>query len=265
MDKKLMSVQKGAKAGFVIVKILRILLIVAMVLLIGCMVAVSFVSEKEWVNKYVTNGDFSLDLGGFKLQNWGTLIQNGNLTVNLSELKLAIVSVCGCATAALLLVYVEFLLIGSVFKHMKTEETPFTKGNAKRLRVLGLLYFIFMAAGAVLQYLVAASVTKRLGLGSNSFNISLNLVDICWGLLAFFLASLLDFGRLQGEKLASLGTPAYTQPAAPADIVEPAAVEEAPAAPAAEIPAEGWKCPQCGVQNPDSAAYCTECGSPKGE
>ena len=172
----------------------------------------------------------------------GGLIQDGVLTLDLRDAKLSLLMLLGAALLALIAVYVLLLVAGNLFKHMKKEDTPFTVGNIRRLRLLGSLHLVFWVCGIALGYFIGSEFIRRLALPLDKVNLSLNLSSLLVALIFFFLARLFSFGKAQGEALKSLQTTQAATVAAPAqapvyqDPVIPAApvVPAAPAAPAPE-------------------------------
>ena len=128
----------------------------------------------------------------------------------------------GAGILALAATYVLMLIAGNLFKHMKKEDTPFTAGNVRRLRLLGIFHIVFWACGIALSYFVGCEFIRRLGLPSSSVNLSLNLTALLLSLVYFFLARVFSFGKAQGEALQE-------HLPAPAPEPEPAPVYEAPA------------------------------------
>ena len=237
MEKKLKKVQRGAAVGFVLLKILRILLIVVTVALIAGLVILAVVNENNLKLDAVQDGKLVLDmqkldltqLGIDSIPNVGGLIQNGVLTLDLRDAKLAVLMLMGAAVLALVAVYVLLLVAGNLFKHMKNEDTPFTAGNIRRLRLLGSLYLVFWPCGIALSYLVSNEFIHRLSLPAEKVSLSLNISAILIGLLFFFLARLFSFAKAQGDALQEAQTALAPAPAEP--VVEP--VYEAPVAPVA--------------------------------
>ncbi len=231
MEKKLKRVQRGAAVGFVVLKILRILLIIAAVLLVGALVFLALYNENKLDLENVQNGMLTLDFAQFGISGIpqvGSLIQDGVLQVELKDLKLLLITLLSAALLALAGVYVLLLVIGNLFKHMKSEDTPFTAGNIRRLRVLGALYLTFWACSIVLSYFVGSEFIRRLALPTEKVTLSLNLSAILIALLFFFLARLFSFGKAQGEALQAAKAAPVPAPV-PEPVVEP--VYEAPAVP----------------------------------
>lgn len=231
MEKKLKRVQRGAAVGFVVLKILRILLIIAAVLLVSALVFLALYNENKLDLENVQNGMLTLDFAQFGISGIpqvGSLIQDGVLQVELKDLKLLLITLLSAALLALAGVYVLLLVIGNLFKHMKSEDTPFTAGNIRRLRVLGALYLVFWACSIVLSYFVGSEFIRRLALPTEKVTLSLNLSAILIALLFFFLARLFSFGKAQGEALQAAKAAPVPGPV-PEPAVEP--IYEAPAVP----------------------------------
>ena len=228
MEKKLKKVQRGAAVGFVLLKILRILLIVAAVLLIISLVALAVVNENNLPIEGVKDGKLALDLQQLDLSALGIdkvlhisgLVPDDVLNVDLRDAKLAVLMLLGVGILALAATYVPMLVAGNLFKHMKKEDTPFTAGNVRRLRLLGVFHIVFWACGIAMGYFVGCEFIRRLGLPSTSVNLSLNLTALLLSLVYFFLARVFSFGKAQGEAL---------QEHLPAPEPVPAPVYEAPA------------------------------------
>lgn len=228
MEKKLKKVQRGAAVGFVLLKILRILLIIVAVVLIAGLVILAVVNENKLELDAVQNGKLVLDLqnldlsqlGMDRVPNIGGLIQNGVLTLDLRDAKLAVLMLIGAAVLALAAVYVLLLVSGNLFKHMKNEDTPFTSGNIRRLRLLGALYLVFWVCGMALSWFVSSEFIRRLALPADKVTLSLSLSSILIALLFFFLARLFAYGKAQGDALQEAQ-------AVPVPVVEPVAVPAA--------------------------------------
>ena len=238
MEKKLKRVQRGAAVGFVLLKILRILLIIAFVALISGLVFLAVANENDLPLNAVKDGKLVLDMQDLDLSqlnldampNLGSLLQDGVLTLDLKDAKLAVLMLLGAAVLALIAVYVLLLVAGKIFKHIKKEDTPFTAGNVRRLRLLGTLHLVFWACGLALSYFVGSELVRRLGLPHDKVTLSLNLSAILIALIFFFLARVFSFGKAQGEALQAL-TPAPEPEPAPAPIPEPEPAPEPVAAP----------------------------------
>ena len=236
MEKKLKKVQNGAAVGFVVLKILRILLIIAAVVLIAALVVLAVVNENDLPLEAVKDGKLVLEmkdlnlgqLGIDKVPDIGGLVQNGVLTLDLRDAKLAILMLLGAAVLALAATYVLLLVAGKLFKHIKKEDTPFTTGNVRRLRLLGILHIVFWAGGIVLGYFIAAEFVRRLALPMEKVNLSLNLGALLISLIYFFLARVFSYGKAQGDVLQEYQT---------VPVVEPEPVPEPEPAPAYMAPA----------------------------
>ena len=238
MEKKLKKVQRGAAVGFVLLKILRILLIIAVVALIAGLVFLAVVNENDLLKDVAQDGKLVFDLkdlelgqlGIEKVPDIGGLVKDGVLSLDLRDAKLALLMILGAAVLVLAALYVLLLVAGNLFKHMKKEDTPFTVGNIRRLRLLGALYIVFWACGIALSYFLASEFIRRLALQGEKVTLSLNLSSLLIALLFFFVACLFSFGKAQGEALQALQ---------PAPVPVPAPVHEVPAAsvvPAAPVP-----------------------------
>ena len=250
MEKKLKKVQRGAGFGFVLLKILRILLIIVAVVLIVSLVVLAVVNENDLPLDAVKDGKLVLALNDLNLNQLGldavpdvgALVKDGVLTLDLKDAKLVIMLLVGAGILALAATYVLMLIAGNLFKHMKKEDTPFTVGNIRRLRLLGSLHLVFWVCGIALGYFIGSEFIRRLALPLDKVNLSLNLSSLLVALIFFFLARLFSFGKAQGEALKSLQTTQAATVAAPAqapvyqDPVIPVApvVPAAPAAPAPE-------------------------------
>ena len=253
MEKKLKKVQRGAAFGFVVLKILRILLIIlALVAVIALVISALYDVNKLPLDN-VENGFLTLDFSQFGitgLPKVGELIQDGVLKVELTDLKLVIVMLLSAALLVLAAVYVLLLVAGNLFKHIKAEDTPFTRGNARRLRLLGALFIVFWLCGMVLSYFLGSQIVQQLALPTDRVSIAVNLLPLGIGLVFFFLAAVFTFGRTQGETLSALTPapepepvpePAYEPPAAPVVLPEPEPVPDAEVEPVeepVEMPAE---------------------------
>ena len=255
MEKKLKKVQRGAAFGFVVLKILRILLIIlALVAVIALVISALYDVNKLPLDN-VENGFLTLDFSQFGitgLPKVGELIQDGVLKVELTDLKLVIVMLLSALLLVLAAVYVLLLVAGNLFKHIKAEDTPFTRGNARRLRLLGALFIVFWLCGMVLSYFLGSQIVQQLALPTDRVSIAVNLLPLGIGLVFFFLAAVFTFGRTQGEALAALTPapepepvpepePAYEPPAAPVVLPEPEPVPDAEVEPVeepVEMPAE---------------------------
>ena len=260
MEKKLKKVQRGAAFGFVVLKILRILLIIlALVAVIALVISALYDVNKLPLDN-VENGFLTLDFSQFGitgLPKVGELIQDGVLKVELKDLKLVIVMllsalllVLAAVYVLLLAVYVLLLVAGNLFKHIKAEDTPFTRGNARRLRLLGALFIVFWLCGMVLSYFLGSQIVQQLALPTDRVSIAVNLLPLGIGLVFFFLAAVFTFGRAQGEALSAqapapepepVPEPAYEPPAAPVVLPEPEPVPDAEVEPVeepVEMPAE---------------------------
>ena len=251
MEKKLKKVQRGAAFGFVVLKILRILLIIlALVVVIALVVSALYDVNKLPLDN-VENGFLTLDFSKFGitgLPKVGELIQDGVLKVELTDLKLVIVMLLSALLLVLAAVYVLLLVAGNLFKHIKAEDTPFTRGNARRLRLLGALFIAFWLCGMVLSYFLGSQIVRQLALPTDRVSIAVNLVPLGIGLVFFFLAAVFTFGRTQGEALSALTPapepePAYEPPTAPVILPEPEPAADAEAEPAEEPVAEPAELP----------------------
>ncbi len=248
MEKKLKKVQRGAAVGFVLLKIMRILLIIAAVVLIAGLVFLAVVNENNLLQDVAQDGKLVFDLKDLELGQLGIervpdiggLVQDGVLTLDIRDAKLAVLMILGTAVLVLAAFYVLLLIAGNLFKHMKKEDTPFTTGNIRRLRLLGSLYIVFWACGIALGYFVGSEFIRRLALPGEKVTLGLNLSSLLIALLFFFLARLFSFGKAQGEALAAAVpapvVPVQQPPVAPAAPMEPAPVvaPEPIPAPAAE-------------------------------
>ena len=224
MEKKLKKVQRGAAVGFVLLKIMRILLIIAAIVLIAALVFLAVVNENDLLQDVVQDGKLVFDLkelelgqvGIEKVPDIGGLIQDGVLTLDLRDAKLSLLMLLGAALLALIAVYVLLLVAGNLF--------------------------VFWVCGIALGYFIGSEFIRRLALPLDKVNLSLNLSSLLVALIFFFLARLFSFGKAQGEALKSLQTTQAATIAAPAqapvyqDPVIPVApvVPAAPAAPAPE-------------------------------
>ena len=243
MEKKLKKVQNGAAVGFVVLKILRILLIIAAVVLIAALVVRAVVNENDLPLEAVKDGKLVLEmkdlnlgqLGIDKVPDIGGLVQNGVLTLDLRDAKLAILMLLGAAVLALAATYVLLLVAGKLFKHIKKEDTPFTTGNVRRLRLLGILHIVFWAGGIVLGYFIAAEFVRRLALPMEKVNLSLNLGALLISLIYFFLARVFSYGKAQGDALQEYQAMPVVEPE-PVPAPEPAPVYVAPAPEPAPMP-----------------------------
>ena len=232
MEKKLKKVQRGASFGFVVVKIIRILLLIAVVAMIAGLVFLALANENDLPLDAVKDGKLVLDMQDLDLSqlnldsipNIGGLIQDGVLTLDLKDAKLAILMLMGAGVLVLVATYALLLIVGKLFKHMKKEDTPFTAGNIRRLRLLGILYIIFWACGIALTYFVGSEFVRRLALPTDRVNLSLNLSSLLVALIFFFLARLFSFGKAQGEALQAAE-------AGPAPVYEAPVVPQVPVAP----------------------------------
>ena len=182
--------------------------------------------------------DFS-QFGITGLPKVGELIQDGVLKVELTDLKLVIVMLLSAALLVLAAVYVLLLVAGNLFKHIKAEDTPFTRGNARRLRLLGALFIVFWLCGMVLSYFLGSQIVQQLALPTDRVSIAVNLLPLGIGLVFFFLAAVFTFGRAQGEALSAQAPapepapepepepePAYEPPTAPVVLPEPEPVPD---------------------------------------
>ena len=243
MEKKLKKVQRGAGFGFVLLKILRILLIIVAVVLIVSLVVLAVVNENDLPLEAVKDGKLVLEmkdlnlgqLGIDKVPDIGGLVQNGVLTLDLRDAKLAILMLLGAAVLALAATYVLLLVAGKLFKHIKKEDTPFTTGNVRRLRLLGILHIVFWAGGIVLGYFIAAEFVRRLALPMEKVNLSLNLGALLISLIYFFLARVFSYGKAQGDALQEYQAMPVVEPE-PVPAPEPAPVYVAPAPEPAPMP-----------------------------
>ena len=183
MEKKLKKVQRGAAVGFVVLKILRILLIICAVAMIAGLVALAVVNENDLPLEAVKDGKLVIEMqdldlsqvGLDKVPNIGGLVKNGVLSLDLKDAKLALMLLVAAGILVLAGAYVLLLVAGKLFKHMKTEDTPFTNGNVRRLRLLGVLYIVFWVFGIALSYFVGVEFLRRLALPSDEITLSLNL------------------------------------------------------------------------------------------
>jgi hypothetical protein len=251
----------------VVLKILRILLIIAVVALIAGLVVLAVVNENDLPLDAVKDGKLVLDMHDLdlsqlnldKVPNIGGLVQDGVLSLDLKDAKLAVLMLMAAGVLALIATYVLLLVAGKLFKHMKKEDTPFTAGNVRRLRLLGWLHIAFWICGIALSYFVGSEFVRRLALPSERISLSLNLTSLLVALVFFFLARVFSFGKAQGEALQvnlpapepePVPEPVYQAPVVepapepvPEPVLEPAPEpaplpEEAPAAEAVEPPAE---------------------------
>ena len=251
MEKKLKKVQRGAAVGFVVLKILRILLIICAVAMIAGLVALAVVNENDLPLEAVKDGKLVIEMqdldlsqvGLDKVPNIGGLVKNGVLSLDLKDAKLALMLLVAAGILVLAGAYVLLLVAGKLFKHMKTEDTPFTNGNVRRLRLLGVLYIVFWVFGIALSYFVGVEFLRRLALPSDEITLSLNLSSLLVALLFFFLARVFNFGKAQGEALEAylpapepepVPEPVYQAPAEPKPVVAPEPVAEPEPAPFAD-------------------------------
>lgn len=234
MEKKLKKVQRGAAFGFVVLKILRILLIIAAVLMIAGLVFLAVVNENDLPLEGVSDGKLLVDLEKLDLDGTGLdrfLDLKGELNLDLRDAKLAVMLLVGVGILALAASYVLLLIAGKLFKHMKNESTPFTAGNVARLRLLGVLHIVYWTCGIVLSYFVTMELVRRLALPVSETSINLNISSFLLSLVYFFLARVFNFGKAQGEALQEYlpaPAPAPEFEVEPAPAVEPAPVYAAP-------------------------------------
>ena len=247
MEKRLKKVQRGAFVGFVLLKILRILLIIVAVAMIAGLVFLAVVNENDLPLDAVKDGKLIIDMqdldlsqvGLDKVPNIGGLIQDNVLTLDLRDAKLALLLLVGAGVLVLVGLYILLLVGGNLFKHMKKEDTPFTSGNIRRLRLLGSLYIVFWVCGLAMSYFVGSEFIRRLALPSDKVSISLNLSSLLVALLFFFAARIFSFGKAQGEALAAQPVAAFVPepepaPVEPAPVAVPAPAPEPVVEPAAE-------------------------------
>ena len=251
MEKKLKKVQRGAAFGFVVLKILRILLIIGAVIMIAGLVALAVVNENDLPLEGVTDGKLLVDLEKLDLNEIGLdrfMDLKGVLNLDLRDAKLAVMLLVGVGILALAASYVLLLIAGKLFKHMKSEDTPFTAGNVARLRLLGVFHIVFWACGIALSYFVTMELVRRLSLPVSETSINLNIGSLLLSLVYFLLARVFNFGRGQGEALQAYQPapapppvqhapkPLYQEPIAPP--------EPAPAPAAAEVPLDPPEVPE---------------------
>ena len=204
MEKKLKKVQRGAAVGFVVLKILRILLIIAVVALIAGLVVLAVVNENDLPLEGIKDGKLALDLQKLDLDRLGLndmLKLDGELNLDLRDAKLLALMLMAAGVLSLVVTYVLLLVAGKLFKHMKTEDTPFTVGNVRRLRLLGIFHIIFWAGGVALSYFVSSEIVRRLALPAEKMMLNLNLSALLLSLIYFLLARIFSFGKAQGEAL----------------------------------------------------------------
>ena len=225
MEKKLKKVQRGAAVGYVILKILRILLIIAAVVLIAGLVVLAVVNENDLPLEGVENGRLALDLQSLDLSKLG--LENlfkvdGVLNLDLRDVKLVVLMLMGVGVLALAITYVLLLVAGKLFKHMKAEDTPFTVGNVRRLRLLGVFHIVIWAGGIALSYFVTTEIIRRLALPAEKVMLNLNVPALLLSLIYFLLARVFSFGQAQGEALQNY-LPAPEPEPVPAPELEPVA------------------------------------------
>lgn len=204
MEKKLKRVQNGAAFGFVVLKILRILLIVVAVALVAALVTLAVVNENDLPIDGIQDGKLMLDLESLDLGEIGLdkfLDLKGMLDLDLRDVKLVVLMLIGVAILAIAAAYVLLLTAGRLFKHIKNEETPFTTGNVRRLRLLGVFHILLWACGIALSYFVSMEIIRRLALPTGDVRLSLNLSALLLSLVYFFLARVFSFGKAQGDAL----------------------------------------------------------------
>lgn len=266
MDKKVKKIQTGAAIGFVVLKILRIILIVCMVLAVAALVVEALINENNLQGTLVHNGVITWDFTqmGVSVPDVGGLIQDGVLRLEAKDFKLVIMLLTAVALIVLAAAYALLLVAGFLFKNMKNEETPFTRKNVRLLRLLAILGLVFWLGGIVLGYFAMSEIIRRLSLDIHSITIRFDLTTLGVCLLFFLLANIFNYGRAKEEDLkaanaalALMQTPApapapapvYVAPAPeepapemadPVIVPEPAPAEQAPAeeAPAEDTPAE---------------------------
>jgi len=234
MEKKLKKVQRGAAFGFVVLKILRILLLIVALAVVVALVVSALYDMNKLPLDNVENGLLTLDFSQFGISGIpqvGQLIQNGVLQVELKDLKLVIIMALSAALLVLAAVYVLLLVAGNLFKHIKAENTPFTKGNVRRLRLLGALVIVFWLCGMVLSYFLGSRIVQQLALPTDRVSIVINLTSLGIGLVFFFLAAVFSFGRTQGDALA-----AATPEPEPLPEPEPEPAYQAPVEPVYQAP-----------------------------
>ena len=224
MEKKLKKVQRGAAVGYVILKILRILLIIAAVVLIAGLVVLAVVNENDLPLEGVENGRLALDLQSLDLSKLG--LENlfkvdGVLNLDLRDVKLVVLMLMGVGMLALAITYVLLLVAGKLFKHMKEENTPFTVGNVRRLRLLGVFHIIIWAGGIALSYFVTTEIIRRLALPADKVMLNLNVTALLLSLIYFLLARVFSFGQAQGDALQK-----YLPAPEPEPVPEPAPAPE---------------------------------------
>lgn len=247
MEKRLKKVQRGASVGFVLLRILRILLIIAVVALIAGLVILAVVNENDLPLNAVKDGKLVIEmqdldlsqLGLDKVPEIGGLLRNGVLTVDLRDAKLAILMLLGAGVLALVAAYILLLVMGNLFKHMKVEDTPFTMGNVRRLRLLGILYLVFWVCGIALSYFVSSEIMRRLALPGDKVYLNTSISSVLVSLIFFFLARVFSFGKAQGEALQAAEpvpapVPEPLPEPAPAPVPEPEPIPEPVAEPVAE-------------------------------
>ena len=122
MEKKLKKVQRGAGFGFVLLKILRILLIIVAVLLIVSLVVLAVVNENDLPLDAVKDGKLVLTLNDLNLNQLGlenvpdvgALVKDGVLTLDLKDAKLVVMLLVGAGILALAATYVLMLIAGNL-------------------------------------------------------------------------------------------------------------------------------------------------------
>lgn len=93
--------------------------------------------------------------------------------------------------------YAILLFAGKVFHAMRTQDSPFTRGNVKNLKVVGFLMIGYIGAKCLVSTIISAILLSALQSVSNvnvNFGLNISFADVVFTLVFFCLALVFDYG-----------------------------------------------------------------------
>lgn len=176
MSEKLERLKKLGKAGYIILKIMRITAYVAIGLL---------VSSLAWLA-------VAGDLDPVAMQHITIYPPLSSVPQGAGEIIRLVVRVSEALVACVLMSFALYY-IGGVFKSIKSSESPFEKENVKRIKKAA----VYVGLMAFIPQIVASSIAALVG---NRTSVASGGVAIVVAFLFFFLAYVFDYGaELQRE------------------------------------------------------------------
>lgn len=229
MENTLSSLHKFARFFEILLKIVRIMLIVAMsILLIAALVmhiipdnvfeTGGYVSDGKLTQKGldaimegINDGRIDIDSESYAFIFDQTETFEGTLAEHIVEVfsQIHLPSVLNfighmllILIARLAMLFVLLLFIGKLFKCIRLESSPFTPTSVGLLRKIGILSLVYATVQLLSSGLssLLASLTFPTGLSYN-LHLSFSLSTVVFALLCFCLAFVFNYGRLLQERV----------------------------------------------------------------